>query len=72
MDTKHNLNITPRDRVLRAWENSMELVRAYESYSQEITSDSNAANVFAEFAEDECTHASKLLEMLHSYENPAR
>lgn len=71
MDTKHNLNITPRDRVLRAWENSMELVRAYESYSQEITSDSNAADVFAEFAEDECAHAAKLLEMLHGYEKSA-
>ena len=58
------IKITTRDRLLRAWENSMELVRDFETYSKEIEEDQVAAKVFARFAEDEAAHASQLREML--------
>lgn len=68
MDSKNGIKITTRDRLLRAWENSIELVKDFEMYSDEIKDDENAAELFARFAEDEGLHASKLLEALHKYE----
>jgi len=32
---RNEIEITTYDRLLRAWENSMELVRDYEMYSKE-------------------------------------
>lgn len=63
------IKITTRDRLLRAWENSKELVRDFEIYSKEIEDDEDVKNVFAEFAKEEGLHASKFREMLHTYEN---
>lgn len=63
----HKIEITTEDRIKRAWENSMELVRDFESYSKEIK-DNEIAAVFAQFAEDEGHHASKFREMLHKYQ----
>lgn len=67
MNDKHGIKIITRDRLLRAWENSMELVRDFESYSKEIEDDEKVAKIFAEYAEDEGIHASKFLEILHEY-----
>ena len=69
MNDIHEINITTRDRVLRAWENSMELVRDFKSYSEEIKDDSYVANIFSNFAKDEGIHASKFREILHQYQN---
>lgn len=69
MESKHRIEITTRDRLLRAWENSMEMVRDYEAYSKEIEDDRQAAAVFAKFAEDEGLHAAKLKDMLHEYQH---
>lgn len=64
MSTLNNeVKITTYDRILRAWENSMELVRDYEMYSKRIEDD-QIKKVFKEFAEDEGMHATKLREML--------
>lgn len=68
MDQNHNIKITPRDRLLRAWQNSTELVRDFETASKEIEDDDRTASLFAEFAEDEALHASKLLELLRKYD----
>lgn len=68
MNDKHGIKITTRDRLLRAWENSTELVRDFECYSQEIKDDEKVAKIFAEYAEDEGIHASKFLEILNDYE----
>ncbi|MPM85657.1 hypothetical protein SDC9_132738 [bioreactor metagenome] len=68
MDMKHGISITTRDRLLRAFEDSMELVRDYQCYSSEIEDDKRVFDVFKEFAEDEGTHASKLLEILKEYD----
>lgn len=65
---KHGITITVRDKVLKSWEASMELVQDFEIYSQEIREDENAAKVFGEFAKDEAVHAAKFLQMLHEYE----
>lgn len=68
MDTKCEIKITTRDRLLMAWENSMELVRDFENYSKEIKDDGRVAGVFAGYAEEEGSHAAKLLEILHEYD----
>lgn len=64
MDDKNGFVITNRDRVLRAWENSTELIRDYQLYAHEMEEDENLSQMFGEFAEDEAMHASKLLEVL--------
>lgn len=63
---ENEVKITTYDRVLRAWENSMELVRDYEMYSKRVE-ENDVKQVFKEFAEDEGMHASKLREMLLKY-----
>ncbi len=68
MAQNHEVRITTRDRVLRAWQNSTELVRDFEIYSKEISDDTEAAKAFAEFAEDEGLHAARFLELLRQYD----
>ena len=69
MDTKNGFTITNRDHVLRAWQNSTELVRDYQAYANELEDDNSAlAKLFSEFAEDEAEHAAKLLDLLRRYE----
>lgn len=63
---ENEVEITTYDRLLRAWENSMELVRDYEMYSKRIE-DIEVKQVFKEFAEDEGMHASKLQGILLNY-----
>ncbi len=63
---ENEIEITTYDRLLRAWENSMELVRDYEMYSKRIE-DEQVKKVFKEFAEDEGMHASKLRGILLDY-----
>lgn len=61
--------VSTRDRVMRAWENSMELTRDFEMYSKEIHDDPAVARVFADFAEEECVHAARFREILHQYQD---
>ena len=68
MENKHGIKITDRDRVLRAWQNSMEAVRDFETFSSEVD-DRELSSVFAGFAEEECVHAARFLEILHDFEN---
>ncbi len=68
MNQKHQITITTRDRLLRGWENSMELVRDFESYAHEIRDDRQVSELFARFAEEEGVHAAKFHEMLHGYD----
>ncbi|MEN6316485.1 MAG: hypothetical protein ABFD25_19805, partial [Clostridiaceae bacterium] len=57
------IEYTTYDRLLRAWENSMELVRDFEMGSKRVE-DEGIKLVFKKFAEDEGMHASKLRELL--------
>lgn len=65
---RNEVEITTYDRLLRAWENSMEMVRDYEMYSKRIE-DEKVKEVFNQFAEDEGMHATKLRELLLEYRN---
>lgn len=67
MHEDKGIKITTYDRLLRAWENSMELTRDFEMYSKRIEDDEEAVKVFKEFAEDEGLHASKFHAMLLNY-----
>ena len=67
MEQKSGITITVRDRLLRAWEDAMAQVKAFELWSSEIE-DEEVAAVFAEYAEDEGLHAARLLEMLKERE----
>ncbi len=64
--SENEIRITAYDRLLRAWENSMELARDYEMYSKRVE-DENVKQIFEEFAEDEGFHASRLRDMLLDY-----
>lgn len=59
---------TTRDRLMRAWENSMELIRDFETYSKRIENE-EVKKIFKRFAEDEGKHASELRSMLERIEN---
>lgn len=65
---RNEVEFTTYDRLLRAWENSMELVRDYEMYSKRIE-DQKVKDVFKKFAEDEGMHATKFRELLLEYRN---
>ena len=64
MDNHTKVTITTRDRLLRAWENSMELTRDFECYAKEIQDNKKASAVFSTFAIEEGLHASKFRELL--------
>ncbi len=57
------IEYTEYDRLLRAWENSTELVRDFEMYSKRIE-DEELKQVFKDFAEDEGHHAARFRELL--------
>lgn len=66
---KNPVQKTTYDKLMRAWENSMELTRDFKVYSQEIGDDTRLAEVFGQFAEDEGKHASKFHEILREYQD---
>jgi rubrerythrin len=65
---KHRITITARDRLLRAWQNTTELVRDFGAYAEEEGRDSELGRLYAECAVDEGVHAARFLEMLHGLE----
>lgn len=65
---KFDVEFTTYERLLIAWENSMELVRDFEMYSKRVE-DENVKQVFKKFAEDEGMHASMLRDMLIEYKH---
>lgn len=69
MDRKNGFTITNRDHVLRAWQNTTELVRDYQAYAREMEdNDGTLSQLFAQLAEEEAVHAEKLLQILRGYE----
>lgn len=68
MHDDNEIKITTYDRLLRAWENSMELTRDFEMYSKRVEDD-DAARVFKEFAKDEGLHAAKFRSMILEYKD---
>jgi len=68
MKNPNEIRITTRDRLLRAWENSMELVRDFQHYANLAEDDPAASQMFADFAEDEGRHAAAFREILQQYQ----
>ena len=69
MNDKNGFIITNRDRVLRAWQASTQLVREYQDSAHEMeTEDDKLERLFARMAENEAEHASKLLALLQNYD----
>ncbi len=64
----NEVKITTRDRLMRAWKNSMELTRDFEMYSKEID-DEKIKKTFSDFAVEEGIHASIFREMLINDQN---
>lgn len=60
--------ITDYDRLLRAWQNSMEMVRDFEMNSKRMEDD-KLIDVFKKFAEEEGMHATQLRELLTRYKD---
>ncbi len=57
------IEYTEYDRLLRAWENSTELVKDFEMYSKRVENE-ELRQVFKEFAKDEGIHAATFRELL--------
>ena len=57
---RHKIETTVRDRLLRAWENSMEMARDFEGYSDEYAEDEKYRKVFSALAVEEARHAAQL------------
>ena len=71
----HNENevrVTTYDKLMRAWQNSMEMARDFKVHAQEMKEDRETSRVFASFAEDEGLHAAKLRDLLLSYQNKTK
>ena len=64
MSSIHEVKINTRDRLLRAWENSMQLVREFKVCEKEIEDNEQASQMFGKLAEEEGVHASKFKDML--------
>ena len=63
MQAHEPIHISTRDRVLRAWQNTMELIRDYQLYAREIEDETISA-LFSRLAEAECHHAADLRDVL--------
>ena len=63
MQPHEPIHISDRDRVLRAWQNTMELIRDYQLYAREI-SDPALSELFSRLAEAECRHGADLHDVL--------
>gem|GEM_PF-88505 len=71
MEESNDVKITSYDRLMRAWENSMELARDFEVYSKRVD-DEELKEVFKKFAEEEGLHAAKFRELLLKYQKENR
>lgn len=60
------MEISEYDCIMRAWQNSQELVRDFEMYSKRIENE-ELKNIFKKFAEEEGVHATKFRELLNDY-----
>lgn len=63
MEEWNDVQITDYDRLMRAWENSMELTRDFEVYAKRVDDD-ELKQVFRQYAEEEGHHAAKFRELL--------
>ena len=63
---RHRISTTVRDRLLRAWEDSMEMAKEFESYADEYSGEPQYRDVFKKYAIEEAEHAAALKDLLHA------
>ena len=63
MQAHEPIHISDRDRVLRAWENTKELIRDYQEYARNVQ-DPALSELFCHMAETECRHGADLHDVL--------
>ncbi len=63
------IKITTYDRLLRSWENSMEMVRDFQNYADITDDNEKAKQAFYDFAETSAQNASKFRDLLLEYKN---
>lgn len=63
MQPHEPIHISDRDRVLRAWQNTMELICDYQLYAREVR-DPALSELFSRLAEAECRHGAALHDVL--------
>ena len=68
MQNLHQIEINTRDRLLRGWENSMQLVKEFKTCESLIDDCDDAKRIFSKFAEDEGRHAAEFKAVLLDYE----
>ena len=68
MHNLHEVKINTRDRLLRAWEDSMHLVREFKDCEKLVDDCEEARKMFSKFAEDEGIHAAEFKALLLDYE----
>ncbi|MGI6497458.1 MAG: rubrerythrin [Oscillospiraceae bacterium] len=64
---ENEVRITTYDKLMRAWQNSMEMAREFRVHSQEMKEDhedKEISHMLAEFAVTEGLHAAKLRNLL--------
>ncbi len=71
MQPHKDIHFSTRDRVLRAWQNSMEAVRDYKLYANEV-SDPAISALFDRCAEAEGVQAAALHDVLQGLSEHAR
>lgn len=57
------IHLSSRDRVLRAWQNTMEAIRDYQLYAKDVEEPA-ISDLFSRLAEAECRHAADLHDVL--------
>ncbi len=65
MQPHKDIHISTRDRVMRAWQNSMEAVRDYKLYANEV-SDPAVSALFDRCAEEAGQHAAAFHDLLQN------
>ncbi len=67
MDEKYGFTLTPRDRLVRAWQNAAELVRDFETYAKEEEMPPEASALFERCAKEQAKQAASFLTLLKQY-----
>lgn len=63
------IKITTHDRLLMSWEKSMEMVRDFQMYADEVKDDNKVKQAFYDMAENSCQQASQLRDLLLKQSN---
>ena len=69
MKNNEKIEVSTRDKILISWQNSMELVRDFKNYSEEIKDNKEVSKLFSDFALEEGIHAAEFRRILSEYQD---